>query len=270
MQTTPTLPSPSVHYERISDKGIAVLTLDRPNVKNALGPAEWHALGRHLNFISADPSVRAVIVTGAAGAFSSGGDLHSMPARLELPPSERQERLLADSQVIKALYTLDRPVLAAIPGVCVGAGLALALACDIRLCAASARLGASFHRVGLSGDFGLLWLLPRLVGPGRAAELLLTAELIDAQRAEAIGLVNRVVPAEQLPAAALALAEQLAEGPAVAQAMTKRGLHRALTCDLKDMLEWESLAQSILSKTDDAREGVAAFLEHRKPRFTGK
>src|SRR5262245_16140179 len=104
MNTTPTLPSPSVHYERIPERGIAVLTLDRPQTKNALGPAEWHALGRHLSFIAADETIRVVVLTGASGAFSAGGDLHSMPARLELPPAERQARLLADAQVVRTLY----------------------------------------------------------------------------------------------------------------------------------------------------------------------
>jgi 2-(1,2-epoxy-1,2-dihydrophenyl)acetyl-CoA isomerase len=270
MTTTPTLPSPSVHYERVGERGVALLTLDRPQTRNALGPAEWHALGRHLAYIAADEAVRVVVLTGAGGAFSSGGDLHTMPARLELPPSERQERLWSDAQVIRALYELNQPVIAAIPGPCFGAGLSLALVCDLRLCAPGARFAASFHRIGLTGDFGLLWLLPRVVGPARAMELLMTAEPIDAARAEAIGLVQRIVPAEQLGAAALALAEQLAAGPPLAQAMTKRGLRRALQSDLAAMLEWESMAQTILGKTEDAREGVAAFLEKRAPKFSGR
>ncbi|MCS6913654.1 MAG: enoyl-CoA hydratase-related protein [Myxococcales bacterium] len=270
MDTTPTLPSPSVHYERIGDRGIALLTLDRQQTRNALGPAEWHALGRHISFIAADQTVRVVIITGAGGAFSSGGDLRTMPARLELPPAERHNRLLSDASVIRAIYELGQPVIAAIPGACVGAGLALALACDLRLCSSTARLGAPFHRVGLTGDFGLLWLLPRVVGPARAAELLYTAALIDAQRAEAMGLVHRVVAPEQLMPAAIELAEQMAQGPPLAQAMTKRGLRRALECDLAAMLEWEAQAQAILSRTDDAREGVTAFLEHRPPQFQGR
>jgi 2-(1,2-epoxy-1,2-dihydrophenyl)acetyl-CoA isomerase len=185
-------------------------------------------------------------------------------------PSERQERLHSDSQVVRALYELTCPVIAAIPGACVGAGLSLALACDLRLCVPSARFGALFHRVGLSGDFGLLWLLPRVVGPARAMEMLMTAELLDAGRAESVGLVNRVVPQDQLMASALALAEQLAAGPPLAQKMTKRGLHRSLGCDLPAMLEWESFSQTILSKSEDAREGVSAFIERRPAKFTGK
>lgn len=272
MTTTPTLPSPSVHYERIAERGIAVLTLDRPQTRNALGPAEWHALGRHLDFIAADASIRVVVVTGAGGSFSAGGDLHSMPARLDLPPAERQARLLSDAQVIRRLYELEQVVIASIPGPCVGAGLSLALACDLRICSSGARFGASFHKVGLTGDFGLLWLLPRVLGPARAMELLMTAEIFDAERAAAIGLVSKVVPgsAEDLSAAAMALAERLAAGPPLAQAMTKRGLRRALGADLEGMLEWESLAQAILSRTEDAREGVAAFLERRAPVFNGR
>lgn len=270
VNTTPTIPSPSVHYERAGDRGIAVLTLDRPQTRNALGPAEWHAIGRHLAFITADEAVRVIILTGAGGAFSSGGDLQTMPQRLDLPPSEREDRLRSDSQVVRALYELDIPVIAAIPGACVGAGLSLALCADIRLCAAGARFGATFHRVGLTGDFGLLWTLPRAVGPARAAELMLTAEVIDAERAERIGLVHRVLPPEQLMPEALRLAEQIEKGPRLAQAMTKRGLRRSHEESLAAMLEWEAMAQSILSKTDDAREGVAAFLERRAPSFTGR
>jgi enoyl-CoA hydratase/carnithine racemase len=276
MTTTPTLPSPSVHYERIAERGIAVLTLDRPQTRNALGPAEWHALGRHLDFIAADASIRVVVVTGAGGSFSAGGDLHTMPARLDLQPAERQARLLSDAQVIRRLFELEQVVIASIPGPCVGAGLSLALACDLRLCSGNARFGASFHKVGLTGDFGLLWLLPRVLGPARAMELLMTAEIFDAERAAAIGLVSKVVPGsrdgggEDLRAATMDLAERIAAGPPLAQAMTKRGLRRALCSDLEGMLEWESLAQAILSRTEDAREGVAAFLERRAPVFNGR
>lgn len=267
--STPTLPSPSVRYER-TDSAVGILTLDRATTRNALGPAEWHALGRHLSFIAADESVRVVILTGAGGAFSSGGDLHSMPARLALPPVERQARLRAEAQVIQQLYHLDQPTIAVIPGACVGAGLSLALACDLRLCSENARLGATFHRVGLSGDFGLTWLLPRVVGPARAMEMLLCAEVYEATKAAALGLVHRVLPAEELDSAARAMAEQISAGPPLAQAMTKRSVHRGLACDLASMLEWEAMAQAILSKTEDASEGVRAFSEKRKPAFHGR
>lgn len=249
---------------------VARLTLARPDSRNALGPAEWRLLDQHLQAIAADRSVRALILTGEGGAFSAGGDLRTMPERLQQPPAERSERLRQDAQVIHQLYHLDCPVIAAIPGACMGAGLGLALACDLRLCARGARLGASFHRVGLGPDFGVTWLLPRVVGPARAAELLLTAEPVDAERAEALGLVHRVLPAEELAQAALTLAFQLAAGPPLAQAFTKRGLRRALTADLDDLLQWEALSQAVLSRSEDAAEGVAAFLARRPPRFTGR
>ena len=260
----------TVSLRLIGSGRIAQITLDRPAQRNALGPADWQQLAAHLRTIEADGSVRVVLLRGAGGAFSAGGDLRSMPERLDWPVAERRRQLLRDAQVIRQIYELDRPVVAQIEGPCMGAGLALALACDLRLGATSALLGAVFHRVGLTGDFGLLWLLPRVVGPARAMQLLLTAEVLDAARAESLGLLHGVFPPEQLEAEALALCERLAAGPPVAQAMTKRGLHRALESDLSGILEWEAHAQSLLSKTADAREGVTAFLEKRKPVFRGE
>lgn len=269
--------TPSVRCERLhegeGEGRVVVLTLDRPMTRNAMGPAEWQQLGAHLRAIAAEVearTVRALILTGAGGAFSAGGDLQTMPQRLQQPPAERAERLRGDAQVIRALYEMDCPVIAAIPGACMGAGLGLALACDLRLCARGARLSASFHKVGLGADFGVTWLLPRVVGPARAIEMLLTAAPVDADRAEALGLVHKVVPVEELDAAARTLALQLAAGPPLAQALTKRGLRQALTGDLDALLRWEAMAQAILSKTEDAAEGVAAFFEKRAPRFQGR
>jgi len=252
------------------DKRVATITLDRAEAKNALGPAEWRALAACVARAAAADDVRALLVTGANGCFSAGGDTKTMPERLALSPSERRAHLLADAQVIRALCELPKPVVAAVDGVCLGAGLSLALACDLRVASSRARLGAVFHRVGLTGDFGMLHLLPRAVGHARALELVLLAEPIDAARAESIGLVHRVVDAAALDGEARALAERLADGPPVAVALSKSGLQRALDQDLSSTLEWEAQAQSICSKTDDAREGLAALAEKRPPRFTGK
>jgi 2-(1,2-epoxy-1,2-dihydrophenyl)acetyl-CoA isomerase len=249
---------------------IATITLARPSVKNALGPAEWQRLRALVDEAGRDAAVRVVIVTGAGGVFSAGGDLRSMPERLALPMHVRRANLLEDAQVVRALRELGKPVVAMIAGAAVGAGLSLALACDVRIAAADARLGASFHKVGLTGDFGLLWLLPRVVGPTRAMDLLMTAEIIDAARAEAIGLVTRVVPPERLVEETWAYAQRLADGPPIAMALTKRGLHLGLERELADMLAWEAEAQARCSKTADAREGVTAFRERRPPRFEGR
>lgn len=249
---------------------LAILTLSRPGARNAMAPEDWQQLAAHLRCIEADPEVRAVLLRGADGAFCAGGDLRSMPERLEWPVEVRQKQLLRDGQVIQQLYDLDRIVVAQIEGPCMGAGLSLALACDLRIASSTAQLGAVFHRVGLSGDFGLLWLLPRVVGPARAMQLLMEAEVLSSERAAALDLVHRVVAPAELSATVMTLCRQLVSGPQVAMAMTKRGLRRSSHSDLPTMLEWEAHAQSLLSKTADAKEGVTAFLEKRKPRFSSR
>ncbi len=248
---------------------VARLTLHRPEAKNALRPEDWQQLTAHLVEIQRQPQVRAILVTGTGGAFSSGGDLKTMPERLALPISDRREQLVRDSKLIQTLYELDLPVVAAIPGVCMGAGLSLALVCDLRVCADTATFGAVFHRVGLSADFGLSWLLPQAVGSSKAMHMLMTAAVLSAEEAKTTGLVHSVVAASELEKTALGWCEKLASGPKLAQAMTKRALHRSATVDLETMLEWEAHSQSLLSKTADATEGVAAFLEKRPPVFRG-
>jgi 2-(1,2-epoxy-1,2-dihydrophenyl)acetyl-CoA isomerase len=247
---------------------LARLTLSRPEAKNALRPVDWQQLAAHLAEVQQRPEVRVVLLCGAGGAFSAGGDLKTMPERLALPVAARRQQLLADSRVIQTLYDLDLPVVAAIPGVCMGAGLSLALAADLRLAASNAVLGAVFHRIGLSADFGLSWLLPQAVGAAQAMRLLMTAATVSADEALALGLVQTVVAPAELESAAQALCEQLAQGPKVAQALTKRALHRSSTADLAAMLEWEAHSQSLLGKTPDAQEGLTAFLTKRPPHFT--
>jgi 2-(1,2-epoxy-1,2-dihydrophenyl)acetyl-CoA isomerase len=249
---------------------VATLTLQRPEVKNALGPAEWQAIDEKLRQSAADPEVRVVVITGSGSVFSAGGDLKSMPERLALPRHVRRANLVSDAQVIRTLRELPKIVIAMIDGPCVGAGLSLALACDVRIASTGARLGAAFHKVGLTGDFGLLWLLPRIVGPTRAMDLLLRAEIVDAAQAETLGLLTRVVAPEKLVEETYAYAARVADGPPLATAFTKRGLHLGYERTLAEMLAWEAEAQSACSKSEDAREGVTAFLERRAPRFTGR
>lgn len=261
--------APSVLRGNLGDGRIATLTLNRPGRKNALGPQEWQLLSAELARIAADKTVRVVLLRGAGGAFSSGGDLSSMPERLELPLSVRTDQLVRDAQVIRQIIELDRPVVAAIEGPCMGAGLALALACDVRIAARDASLGAVFHRIGLSGDFGITWLLPRIVGPSRAAEMLLCAEVLTGEQAAACGLVGRAVAPDQLSAQVEALCLRLADGPPLAIAASKRSLQHAIAVDLQHQIEWEAHCQAALGKSTDVREGIAAFMAKRAPRFTG-
>ncbi|HZS39361.1 MAG TPA: enoyl-CoA hydratase-related protein [Polyangia bacterium] len=249
---------------------IAVVTLDRPAVKNALGPDEWQRLDELAARAEADADVRVMLVRGAGGVFSAGGDLRTMPERLALEPHVRRARLLADAQVVRRFRAMGKPIVAEIAGAAVGAGLSLALACDVRMAATTAKLGATFHKIGLTGDFGMLWLLPRAVGPTRALDLLYSAELVDGARAEAIGLVSRAVLPERLEVEAWAYAQRLAAGPPVALAFTKRGVALSLERELAELMAWEADAQAACSRTADAREGVAAFLEKRPPVFRGR
>jgi 2-(1,2-epoxy-1,2-dihydrophenyl)acetyl-CoA isomerase len=256
--------------EYVVEDRVATLTIRRPEVKNALGPAEWQSLDALARKAAADPEVRVLVITGSDGVFSAGGDLRSMPERLALPRPVRQANLIADAQVVRTLRELPKIVIAAIEGAAVGAGLSLALACDVRIAAENAKLGAAFHKVGLTGDFGLLWLLPRVVGPTRAMDLLLRAEIVGAAEAQAMGLVTRVVATEKLAEETRAYAQRVADGPPLATAFTKRGLHLGYEKTLAEMLAWEADAQAACSKSDDAREGVEAFLARRPARFSGR
>jgi len=251
--------------------GVATLTLDRPAVRNALGPDEWRALDERLDEIAAARNgVRVVVLEGAGGTFSAGGDLSTMPARLAQPRHVRRANLLRDAQVIARLTSLPQPTVAIVEGAAVGAGLSLALACDLRYATTTAKLGATFHRIGLTGDFGVLWTLPRIVGPTRAFELLLGGELVDGTRAEAIGLVTRAYAPERLREEVATVVARIVSGPPVALAATKRGLWRALEERLETLLAYEAEAQAACSKSEDAQEGVRAFGEKRAPTFRGR
>lgn len=249
-------------------EAIATITLDRPDALNALTIPMKVALLEALRAIAADRAVRAVVLTGAGRAFCAGQDLRE---RLEpgAPPlgEELRERY---NPIILALRSLPQPVIAAVNGVAAGAGASLAFACDLRVAADTARFVLAFERIGLVPDSGATWTLPRLVGGAKAAELALLGEAVTAEEALRIGLVGRVVPADELPAAARALALRLAAAAPAALAATKRLLDGAFEHDLAAALEAEASAQDALGRTDDHAEGIAAFIEKRPPRFRGE
>ncbi len=249
---------------------VGVITINRPLVKNALGPDEWQALGEAVRSCASDDEIRAVLITGAGGAFSSGGDLKTMAERLAQPLELREANLLRDGGTITAIRALDKPVVAQIEGVALGAGLALALACDVRIATPTARLGATFHRVGLTGDFGMLWLLPRILGPARALDFMLSAEIVDGERAYELGLVSRLFAPERLVDETWTYLARLAAGPPMALARTKRGMQRALEVGFEELRAWEARAQAECSRSADAAEGVEAFGQRREPAFTGR
>lgn len=248
--------------------GVATLTLNRPEVLNSFNRPMKDELLAVLKEVERNAAIRGLVVTGAGRAFSAGQDLkeRQAPGAADLA-TELRERY---NPLVLAMRRMEKPIVGAINGAAAGAGCSVALACDIRLASEAASFIEVFGRVGLVPDTGSSWLLPRLVGYARAAEMVFTAEPVDAQTAERIGLVNRVVPAEQLMPEARALAERLAAAAPLALGLAKRALNRALESGFESALEYEAQLQGIAGRSRDHVEGVAAFVEKRQPRFTGE
>jgi 2-(1,2-epoxy-1,2-dihydrophenyl)acetyl-CoA isomerase len=247
---------------------IATITLDRPEALNALTVPLKTELLAAFRAVARDRGVRAVVLTGAGRAFCAGQDLRERLAPDASPLAvEVRERF---NPIIAAMRGLDQPIVGAINGVAAGAGASLAFACDIRIAAENASFVLAFGRIGLVPDSGATWLLPRLVGPAKAAELALLGESLSAADAERFGLVVRVVPPDALADEARAVATRLAALAPVASALTKRALGRAWDVTLAEALEDEAYRQGVAGATADHAEGLAAFLEKRPPRFTGE
>ena len=243
---------------------LAILTLNRPTVRNALSPAMRDGLSDAIRRIESDHSVHAVLLCGAGGHFCSGGDVKAM-ADGDSPSAEaRLERMRSYHSLIVSLAQLDRPVVAAIDGVAFGAGFGLALLADMMVVSSRARLCMAFQRVGLVPDFGASYSLPRVVGVQRAKEILFSAREINAQEAVRLGLALEVVEPDQLHDRARALAMALASASPVATGLTKRMLHAAPSAGLQQMLEMESTAQSIAATSVYALQAFDAFA-HKQP-----
>ena len=251
------------------EDGVGLVTLDRPDRLNALTFAIYAELRDFLAHLDTRRDVRAVVITGSGRAFCSGGDVEDIIGEL----FGRDMRGLLEftrmtGALIRNIRALRRPVIAAVNGVAVGAGAVIALACDIRIASEKARFGFVFPQVGLCGaDMGSAYLLPRVVGMGHASELLFTGDIIDAARAERIGLANRVVPVDQVVGEALAMARKLAAGPAFAHTMTKQMIEAAAGLDLAAAIEAEAQAQAICMQHPDFREAFDAWTEKRPPKF---
>jgi enoyl-CoA hydratase/carnithine racemase len=220
-----------------------------------------------------DPNVGALLITGAGNAFCAGGDVKGMGSNSTKAEIAFEERI-ADLQMKQrtltgALVAVRKPTIAALPGAAAGAGLALALACDLRIAAESAVMATGYARIGLTGDYGIAWLLTRLAGTSRARELMFLSERIDARRCETLGLVNQVVPDAELRETAFALAKSLAEGPSIALAFMKDNLDRAVTSDFLDSMDQEAEKMVRAARTTDHKEAVRAFIDKRKPVFSG-
>lgn len=253
---------------RIEHHGaVAVVTLDRPLKFNALDAPSAAEVRQKLASLAKDKSTRALVLTGAGKAFCAGGDVAAMRAAGP-KVAEVFHKLTGEMHPIaKLLATMDKPTVAAVNGVAAGGGFALALACDLRLAAPEARFKPAFSTLGVVPDTGTTWLLPRLVGPARARELLFLDEGLDAARALEWGVVNRVVEGPKLLDEAVAWAQRLADGPAFAFARTKQLLLESGTSTLDEHLRAERRWNRASAEHPDLQEGLAAFAEKRKPRF---
>src|ERR1700758_4858655 len=256
--------------ETIED-GIATLTFNRPERLNALSTPIMQGLLDGLPRLAGDPAVKVVVLTGAGRAFCAGGDVKDMAQGGEQrSTAEAPARLRSRMEVSRILHELPKPTIAMINGPAAGAGLALALACDLRIAGVSARLVTAFVRVGFSGDFGGSYFLTRLAGTAKARELYFTGRPVDAEEALSLGLVNRLVPDDQLATVTMELAQSLAHGPAIALSLMKRNMNCAESGGLAELLDMEAAHQVQTGRTEDHREAAKAFVEKRAPIFTGR
>ena len=260
------------------EDGVATLTMNRPERRNALSGEMLDGLALALREAETRADIRCVVLTGAGQAFCSGGDVKGMAEReggsrggsgAGIDARIHLQRL-SQRETSGRIYRMPKPVIAALPGAAAGAGLALALACDLRIAAQSAVLVTAFARVGFSGDYGGSLFLTQLVGSAKARELYYLSPRLDAQEAERLGLVNRVVPDAALAAETAALAQRLASGPAVAYRYMKENLNRAAGADLEECLDLEATHHVHSGLTEDHREAARAFVEKREPVFKGR
>jgi 2-(1,2-epoxy-1,2-dihydrophenyl)acetyl-CoA isomerase len=276
---------PDVLYE-LREGGVAWLTLNRPESLNSITVEMTTLLGEHLIEIGRDPAARVVVLTGAGRGFCSGGDV-----RGQVRARERDTQRLAEAppgsvapvppdlearahhlhqrqmQVSYAIRNLPKPVIAMVNGAAAGAGLSVALACDMRIASDRARFTTAFRNVGLSGDFGGTYFLTRLAGDGVARELYFTGAVIDVQEAYRIGILNRVIPHDELESATMAFALQVSDGPVGVYARMKRTLNLSANADLRTVLEAEALNMTVSGLSPDAQEAGRAFVEKRRPAF---
>ena len=255
------------------ENGVALITFNRPEKMNALSPDMQGTLQTLLREYAVDPAVGCVVLTGTGRGFSSGGDVARQAAtagKSPLSPEQRSDDLRQRMQVSELLHDMPKPTIAMLNGVAAGAGMSIALACDMRIAGEAARMTTAFARVGLSGDYGGTYFLTKLVGPSLARELYFTAEMLDARRLLELRLVSRVVPDDALRAETLALAERLASGPRMSWRYMKRNLLAAESGSLAAVLDSEAMGMLRCRETADHAEAARAFVEKRKPVFQGR
>jgi 2-(1,2-epoxy-1,2-dihydrophenyl)acetyl-CoA isomerase len=258
------------------DDGVAVITMNRPDRRNAFSQAMMSAMADVLAQAEADDAVGCVVLTGAGGAFCAGGDVKGMAA----PPSDGRAGQSLDAAIHRQrlnqratsgrLWSMPKPTIAAIGGPAAGAGLSLALACDLRYTVPGAILTTAFARVAFAGDYGGTWFLTRLVGSGKAKELYYFSERISAEEAERLGIVNAIFPPADFEREVMARARRLAQGPSIAYRYMKENLNRAVSGELGDCMDLEVTHHAHTGLTEDHREAAHAFVEKREPLFRGR
>jgi 2-(1,2-epoxy-1,2-dihydrophenyl)acetyl-CoA isomerase len=254
-----------------TENGITTLTLNRPERLNALSGEMTSGLKDALERLATDSDCGVIVIAGAGRGWCAGGDVKTMESRgRDQTIEERAEGLRRSHQLPLLVRTIPKVVIASVNGPAAGAGFSLALACDLRIAGKSARFGTAFARIGYSGDYGGTWSLTRLVGTAKARELYFTADLIDAEEAGRLGIVNKVVPDDELQAETTAFARRIADGPLVALGYMKRNLLAAETEPFATVLDLEAQHQARCGMTEDHKEAVAAFNEKRRPVFKGR
>jgi len=250
--------------------GLLTITMNRPERKNALNPEMVAGLVEAARRAADDPEVRAVLFKGAGGSFCVGGDVKSMAAgRAPLPFEVKMGNLRRGMEVSRILHQMPKPVVAQLDGAAAGAGLSMALSCDLRIASESCKITTAFAKVGFSGDYGGTYFLTQLLGSARARELYLMSPVLSAKEAHAIGMVTKVVPDAEIDAAAHELALSLAQGPSIALGFIKRNINNAEHLPLEDCFDGEAIHHTRCSDTEDHKEAAKAFVEKRKPAFKG-
>jgi 2-(1,2-epoxy-1,2-dihydrophenyl)acetyl-CoA isomerase len=252
------------------DQGLLTITMNRPDRRNALNPDMTKGLVEAARRAIDDTEVRAVLLKGAGGTFCVGGDVKSMAAgRAPLSFEEKMTNLRRGMEVSRLLHQMPKPVVAQVDGAAAGAGLSIALACDLRVASASCKITTAFAKVGLSGDYGGTYFLTHLLGSAKARELYLTSPVLTAQEAYNLGMVTKVVPDAEVEAAAHELALSLAQGPSITLGYIKRNINNAETLSLEACFDGEAMHHSRAGETADHKEAAKAFVEKRKPAFQG-
>jgi enoyl-CoA hydratase/carnithine racemase len=254
----------------VDDAKLGTLTLDRPDAFNAMSPEMIGELGTAFAWLADEAPLRGLIVTGAGKAFCSGGDVGRMRDGEPTPLDNKNGLWERIHNVPKTLEAMDKPVIAMVNGVAVGAGMGMSLMCDMRIASDAARFSTGYVRVGLVPGDGDTYFLPRLIGTARALELLWTADFIEAPQALELGIVNRVVPAAKLAEETYALARRIADGPQIPIRMIKRLVYQSMRLDLRTHLDLVSSHMAVVRDTADHKEGVQAFKDKRAPKFTGR